>query len=206
MPAFVTCSGIVKNVAPRKTEKGAEYHVMAIEVEPGMPLICAEVWSKKVTPNIYKDRRVVIAGEAWMIDSKAPGVRKTLSLSARHICETDADPFLALSVTGKLGRDPEIKYTEGGLCITSFSLATDRMKQASWWEMVAFKRDAENIGNYTKKGSLLGVSHAILKWDSWEKEGQRQCKLKGTVNAFELMGGKRNEESAAFDLSPEEIF
>jgi single-strand DNA-binding protein len=206
MPAFVTCSGIVKNIAPRKTDKGSDYHVMAVEVEPGMPLICAEVWSKKVTPNIYKDRKVVIAGEAWMIDSKAPGVQKTLSLSARHICETDSDPFLALSVTGKLGRDPEIKYLESGLVITSFSLATDRMRQTSWWNMVAFKRDAENIGNYTKKGSLLGVSHAILRWDSWEKEGQKQFKLKGTVNAFELMG-KRNEESApADDIPPEEIF
>lgn len=201
MPAFVTLSGKVKSAASR-TSGDYEYHVLAIEIEPGQPLICAEVWSKKINVNQYKDRQVVVCGEAWLIDSKAPGVKKTLSMQCRQITETEGPGWMALAVTGRMGADPEIKYTEKGFCITSFSLATEKRagktKETSWWNFTAFRQDAENIGNWTKKGSMLGVASANLQWETWDN-GEKQWKLKAIVNAFELMGGKVESEAAPAD-------
>lgn len=215
MPAFVTLSGKVKSAASR-TSGDYEYHVLAIEIEPGQPLICAEVWSKKINVNQYKDRQVVVCGEAWLIDSKAPGVKKTLSMQCRQITETEGPGWMALAVTGRMGSDPEIKYTESrgeAFCITSFSLATERRlrkeevkdpkkkAETSWWNFTAFKRDGENIGNYTQKGSMLGILSSDLKWETWDSRetGEKQWKLKAIVNAFELMGGKVESEAAPAD-------
>lgn len=203
MPAFVTVCGKVKSAAPRLAGE-REYYVLAIEIEPGSPLVCAEVWSKKININAFKDRQVVVCGEAWLIDSKAPGVKKTLAMQCRNITETEGTGWACLSVTGRMGFDPEIKYTEKGLCITSFSLATEKRagktKETSWWNFTAFQKDAENIGNWTKKGSMLGVASANLQWETWDnREGEKQWKLKAVVNAFELMGSKSESEAAAPD-------
>lgn len=219
MPAFVTVCGRVKSAMPR-TSGEYEYNVLAIEIEPGSPLVCAEVWSKKINVNQYKDRQVVVCGEAWLIDSKAPGVKKTLALQVRQITETEGQGWGTLSVTGRMGNDPEIKYTESrgdALCITTLSLATERRlrkeevkdprkkTETSWWKLTAFKRDAENIGNWTKKGSMLGVASANLQWESWDSRetGEKQWRLKATVNAFELMGGKAESQATpAVDEEP----
>lgn len=197
MTAYATIAGLVKSVSTRQTEGGKNYPVLALEIAPNTPLICIEVWSKDFNPSLYKDKSVVTSGECWLIDSKQPGVKKTLSVNASRVMECDPNAFLEVSVTGRLGRDPEIKFIESsGLAITSFSLAVKRFKDTSWFDFAAFKKSAETIANYVKKGQALGVI-ASFKWESWDKDGVKNHKLKGTVNSFELMGKDRDSEISA---------
>jgi len=77
---------------------------------------------------------------------------------------------------GNVGKDPEIKSTNGGTLVASFPLATaDRYKdkqgewqeQTEWHNLVAYARGAEIIRDYVKKGSKLYVEGKI-KTRSWE--------------------------------------
>ena len=74
--------------------------------------------------------------------------------------------FHTIIIVGRLGRDPEMRYTSSGQAITSFSLATDRrytdssgqlQKQTFWFSISVFGKQAESCNNYLKKGSMVVV-------------------------------------------------
>lgn len=99
---------------------------------------------------------------------------------------------------GNVGKDPEIRATQGGMTIASFTLATaDRQKDAQgqwqdkteWHNLVAFQRTAEIIRDYVKKGSQLFIEGKLTTrtWDDKES-GQKRYKTEIMVNELVLMG------------------
>lgn len=85
--------------------------------------------------------------------------------------------------TGNLGRDPDIKYTAGGMAIANFSIAVGgRKKVGEQWEdstewvpVVCFAKTAENVGKYLTKGSKVRIT-GEFRTSSWEKDGERRYK------------------------------
>jgi len=82
---------------------------------------------------------------------------------------------------GRLGRDPELRYTQSGAPVCSLRLATDesytdrdgkRVERTEWHSISVFQRAAENCGKYLAKGSLIYVEGNLTtrKWQ--DKEGQ----------------------------------
>lgn len=82
---------------------------------------------------------------------------------------------------GRLGRDPELRYTQGGTPVANFSMATDEsyrgkdgntVEQTEWHNIVAWGRQGENCANYLSKGSLVFVEGSLQtrKWQ--DKQGQ----------------------------------
>lgn len=76
---------------------------------------------------------------------------------------------------GRLGRDPELKYTQGGQAVCNFSMATDesytgkdgqKVDRAEWHNIVAWGKTAEACANYLHKGSLVFVEGKLQtrKW------------------------------------------
>jgi single-strand DNA-binding protein len=108
---------------------------------------------------------------------------------------------------GHVGKDPEIRSTQGGTNIVNFSLATtDRQKQGEQWvdqtewhNLVAFNRTAEVIRDYVKKGSKIMIEGKI-KTRSWDdkESGQKKSRTEIIVNELTLLGGAqtRDENSA----------
>ena len=101
---------------------------------------------------------------------------------------------------GRLGKDPEMRATQGGMTIASFTLATsDRAKDAQgnwadkteWHNLVAFQRTAEIVRDYVKKGTQLFIEGKIQtrSWDDKES-GQKKYKTEILVNELTLLGGK----------------
>jgi single-strand DNA-binding protein len=100
---------------------------------------------------------------------------------------------------GRLGKDPEMRSTQGGMTIASFSLATsDRQKDAQgnwqdhteWHNLVAFQRTAEIVRDYCKKGSQIFVEGKI-QTRTWEdKEGQKKYRTEILVNDLSLLDSK----------------
>ncbi len=81
--------------------------------------------------------------------------------------------FQKIIVVGRLGRDPEMRYTPAGQAVTTFSLATDRqwigedgvpVKVTTWFKVSAWGKQAENCNNYLAKGKLVLVE-GILNCD-----------------------------------------
>ncbi len=100
---------------------------------------------------------------------------------------------------GNVGKDPEIRATQSGMTIASFTLATaDRQKDAArqlaadkteWHNLVAFQRTAEIVRDYVKKGTQLFIEGKIQQrsWDDKES-GQKRYKTEILVNELSLLG------------------
>jgi len=80
---------------------------------------------------------------------------------------------------GRLGQDPEMRYTPEGQAVSKFSLATDRpakpgtQSEPDWHSVVCWRKLAEFAGQHLSKGRLVFVA-GRLTYRSWEgKDGQR---------------------------------
>ena len=101
---------------------------------------------------------------------------------------------------GNLGKDPEVKYTPGGMPIAKFSLATnERYKdkegqwqdRTEWHNVVAFQRLAEIVGEYLKKGGKAYIEGS-LRTSSWDDKetGQKKYKTEIVANDLVLLSGR----------------
>lgn len=96
---------------------------------------------------------------------------------------------------GRLGRDPEMRYTPGGKAVVSFSLAVNRdgkKDESDWIDFVAWEKTAEVIAQYCHKGDLIGVTGSLQK-RSWEKDGQKHSAHEVKVNRIDFCGGRKAE-------------
>ena len=102
---------------------------------------------------------------------------------------------------GHLGRDPEIRYSQSGVAVVNFSIATseqwtdkstgDRQEKTEWHRVVVFGRQAEVCEKYLNKGSQIYVE-GRLQTRNYEKDGQTHYITEIVVANFQFLGG-RNE-------------
>ncbi|MEZ6136970.1 MAG: single-stranded DNA-binding protein [Pirellulaceae bacterium] len=99
---------------------------------------------------------------------------------------------------GNLTRDVQLKYTPSGTPVTEVGLAVnDRRKgpNGDWVDEVTFVdvtfwgRTAEVAAEYLSKGSPVFIE-GRLKLDTWEKEGQKNYKLRVVCERMQLLGGR----------------
>lgn len=96
-------------------------------------------------------------------------------------------------LTGRLTKDPEIRYTQTQEPVARFTLAVDkpnRDAKADFVPCTAFGKTAEVIGKYCQKGRMIGVS-GRLHTDSYQKQdGTRVYTTDVTVDRMEFLGGR----------------
>ena len=86
-----------------------------------------------------------------------------------------------VELLGRVGTDPEMKYTPNGTAITTLRLATDRRRQdgettADWHNVVVWGKSAEAVNQYVGKGQRVYVAGRLVQ-NAWETEdGQRRSK------------------------------
>lgn len=103
-------------------------------------------------------------------------------------------------LTGRLTRDPELKYGQSGNAYCRFSLAVDRpfkRGEADFINCVAFGKTAELIGEYLRKGRKAGVQGSI-QMNRYEVNGEKRTSYDVLVNQIEFLEG-RNSEEPSFD-------
>jgi single-strand DNA-binding protein len=112
---------------------------------------------------------------------------------------------------GNVGKDPEIRSTAGGAIVATLGLATsDRFQDAQgnwqdrteWHNLVAFKRNAEIIRDYVKKGHKLFVEGRIStrSWDDKES-GQKRYRTEIIVFDISLLSGRDEGGSGGYSRS-----
>ncbi len=86
-------------------------------------------------------------------------------------------------LVGRLGVDPELRYTQNGQAVASFTLATSenwrdkdgqRQERTEWHRIVAWGRQAEFCGNFLHKGRLVYVEGRIQSRDWEDREGGKR--------------------------------
>jgi single-strand DNA-binding protein len=89
-------------------------------------------------------------------------------------------------ITGRLGKDPDMRYTPGGKSVCKFSIAETKVisgeKKTRWWNIVAWGKLAEICTKYLGKGSHVLVE-GELNQSTYTKDGVK-------ITAFEVVAGK----------------
>ena len=102
---------------------------------------------------------------------------------------------------GRLGGEPELKYTQSGTAVTNFSLATNmvwkdqagnQQEKTEWHRIVAWRRTAEIVGEYVSKGHRIYVE-GRLETRSWEQDGQKRYMTEVIADNIQLLESKKDQ-------------
>ncbi|QYO66705.1 single-stranded DNA-binding protein [Leptolyngbya sp. 7M] len=111
----------------------------------------------------------------------------------------------SISILGNAGSDPELRYSNQGSPIASFSIASNSFKNTpdgkaqitEWFNVTAFGKVAETIAAHVKKGTHLFVL-GRLTFNPWiANNGEPRAGAEVILQSFEFAGGNRNGESNA---------
>ena len=108
-------------------------------------------------------------------------------------------------IVGRIGKDPEIKYTPSGDAVCEFSMAVsenykdkngDKVQATEWFKIVAWRKLAEICGQYLCKGKLVLIEGKI-KTEQWEdKEGRKHSITKIIASNMQMLDSKKKEDQA----------
>lgn len=107
-----------------------------------------------------------------------------------------------VAISGNLGRDPELRATQSGMQVCSFSVCVNHRQQVNgewqdipnWVDVTFFGNRAEAIAKYLSKGSLVFVS-GRLHQNKWEdKNGNKRSKLEVIGDEIHFGGGNQQQE------------
>lgn len=105
-----------------------------------------------------------------------------------------------VTIVGRVGQDPELRYFESGNNLATFSVAVNRPtknKETDWFDVKIWGRSAEIAGEYVRKGSLIGITGQV-DFDSWNSKDSGELQVKPVIsgNDLRLLGSKA--DNAAF--------
>jgi single-strand DNA-binding protein len=107
----------------------------------------------------------------------------------------------SVTLVGRAGRDPEVRYLESGSVVANLTIAVNRRSrddEPDWFNLEIWGKQAEVAANYVRKGSLVGIIGSF-KLDRWtdKASGEERSKTVVRVDRLELLGSKRDSEAAA---------
>ncbi len=100
-------------------------------------------------------------------------------------------------IMGNLTRDPELRYIPSGTAVSDIGMAVnERVKKNDQWvdepvfvDVTLWGRTAEVANEYLSKGSNILIE-GRLKFDTWEKDGQKHSKLRVVAEKMQMVGGR----------------
>lgn len=109
-------------------------------------------------------------------------------------------------IVGRLGRDPEIRYTQDGTAVANFSVATseewqdknsgEKRERTEWHRIVAWRRLGEICGEYLTKGRQVYIE-GRLQTRSWEKDGQTHYMTEIVADKMQMLGSRTGDDMYA---------
>jgi len=108
----------------------------------------------------------------------------------------------SVTLVGRAGRDPEVRYFESGTVVANLTMAVNRRNrddEPDWFNLEIWGKQAQVAADYVKKGSLIGITGSF-KLDSWKDRntGEERNKPVVRVDRLELLGSKRDSENSNF--------
>lgn len=105
-------------------------------------------------------------------------------------------------IIGRLGKDPEVRYTQGGQAVASLSVATDsrwtnksgeRQEKTEWHRVKAWGKLAELAGEYLAKGRQVYVEGRLETSEYTDKEGVKKYSTEIIAQEIQFLDGKGGE-------------
>jgi single-strand DNA-binding protein len=107
---------------------------------------------------------------------------------------------------GRLGRDPELKYTPSGTPVAKFSLATDesfkdktgeKQEHTEWHNIVAWNKLAEICGEYLTKGKQVYIEGSIRSRQYEDQAGNKRTSYEIVARSMQMLGSRADSERMA---------
>lgn len=113
-----------------------------------------------------------------------------------------------IMLIGYVGRDAEVKYTNTGMAVMRFSLATDQnqkdqdgnwQRATTWHDIVCFDKLAENMKEYVKKGRRVYVEGRLSKREYVDKQNTKRFIVEVIVENLILLDRPKDTEESTND-------
>ena len=107
---------------------------------------------------------------------------------------------------GRVGRDPEVRYTSGGSPVATFSLATDesfkgrngeQQQHTEWHRVVAWSKLAEICGEYLTKGKQVYIEGTIRSRQWEDQSGNKRTSYEIIARNMQMLGSRSDADRAA---------
>ena len=104
-------------------------------------------------------------------------------------------------LVGRMTRDAELRYTPSNVAVATFTLAVNRTfksqngeREADFINVVMWRQQAENLANWAKKGSLIGVTGRIQTRSYDNQQGQRVYVTEVVAENFQMLESRSVRE------------
>ncbi|EHL2674988.1 single-stranded DNA-binding protein [Listeria monocytogenes] len=102
-------------------------------------------------------------------------------------------------LVGRLTKDPDLRYTPAGVAVATFTLAVNRPfkngqgeQEADFIQCVVWRKPAENVANFLKKGSLTGVDGRVQTRNYEGDDGKRVYVTEIVAESVQFLEPKQN--------------
>ncbi|MBC1342377.1 single-stranded DNA-binding protein [Listeria welshimeri] len=106
-------------------------------------------------------------------------------------------------IVGRLTKDPELRYTPAGVAVATFTLAVNRTftnqqgeREADFISCVVWRKPAENVANFLKKGSMAGVDGRVQTRNYEGNDGKRVYVTEIVAESVQFLEPKNRSEGA----------
>ncbi|EAD1733370.1 single-stranded DNA-binding protein [Listeria monocytogenes] len=106
-------------------------------------------------------------------------------------------------LVGRLTKDPELRYTPAGVAVATFTLAVNRTftnqqgeREADFIQCVVWRKPAENVANFLKKGSMAGVDGRIQTRNYEDSDGKRVFVTEVVAESVQFLEPRNHTEGA----------
>ncbi|MBF2642716.1 single-stranded DNA-binding protein [Listeria seeligeri] len=107
-------------------------------------------------------------------------------------------------LVGRLTKDPDLRYTPAGVAVATFTLAVNRTftnqqgeREADFINCVVWRKPAENVANFLKKGSLTGVDGRVQTRNYEGNDGKRVYVTEIVAESVQFLEPKNNNAEGA---------
>ncbi|PKK87760.1 MAG: single-stranded DNA-binding protein [Tenericutes bacterium HGW-Tenericutes-8] len=105
-------------------------------------------------------------------------------------------------LVGRITKDPELKRTQNNIAVVSFTIAVNRQfsneqgeSQADFIQCVAWRKQAENMQSYVRKGALLGIDGRIQTRNYETQNGETRYVTEVVCDAVQFLESKKSDSS-----------
>ena len=116
-------------------------------------------------------------------------------------------------LVGRLTKDPELRYTPSGLAVVRFTVAVNRQfsnqsgeKEADFINCVAWRKQAENLANFQRKGNLVGVEGRIQTGSYEGQDGKRVYTTEVVADTIQFLESRNTGQGAPQQSAPNPQF
>ena len=127
----------------------------------------------------------------------------TIEVSRLHAAAAELN---SISLVGRAGRDPEVRFFDSGSVVANLTLAVNRRsrdEEPDWFNLEIWGKQAQVAADYVRKGSLLGIIGSF-RLDRWthRSTGEERSKPVIRVDRLDLLGSKRDGAGASGASAP----